>query len=180
MKPLCLTATLLLSLTLPSAATTIPAATGTALDGHTVILPRDLPGHATVLILGFSQHSADTTTAWEKQVRASLATTPGTESGIAFYDMPFLEDAPSLIRPFIIRSIRKQVPDIVKPNFVPLTSGQTAWKQASGFTSSAPDAAYVLLVDKAGNIRWHTHEPYSEALFTQLAQAARAIAAEAK
>jgi hypothetical protein len=176
MKPLCLTATLLLSLTLPSAATTIPAATGTALDGHTVILPRDLPGHATVLILGFSQRSADTTTAWEKPVRASLSNTPG----MAFYDMPFLEDAPSLIRPFIIRSIRKQVPDIVKPNFVPLTSGQTAWKQASGFTSSAPDAAYVLLVDKAGNIRWQTHEPYSDALFAQLSQAAKAIAAEGK
>jgi hypothetical protein len=113
-------------------------------------------------------------------VRASLVTSSGAKTGITFYDMPFLEDAPSLIRPLIIRSIRKQVPDIVKPNFVPLTSGQTAWKQATGFTPSAPDAAYVLLVDKAGNIRWQTHDPYSEALFAQLAQAARAIAAESK
>jgi len=179
MKPLCLTASLLIS-SLTATASTIPPATGTALDGHTVMLPRDLPGHATVLILGFSQHSADTTTTWEKQVRAALVTASGPKTDIAFYDMPFLEDAPSLIRPFIIRSIRKQVPDVVKPNFVPLTSGQSAWKQASGFTSSAPDAAYVLLVDKAGTIRWQTHEPYSEALFAQLAQAAHAIAAETK
>jgi len=180
MKSICLAATLLLCLTMHAAVTTIPAATGTALDGHTVILPRDLPGHATVLILGFSQHSADTTTTWEKQVRAALVTASGPKTDIAFYDMPFLEDAPSLIRPFIIRSIRKQVPDVVKPNFVPLTSGQSAWKQASGFTPAAPDAAYALLVDKAGNIRWQTHEPYSEALFAQLSQAARAIAAEAR
>lgn len=172
-----LTATFLLATAVPAfAANTIPAASGTALDGHNVTLPRDLSGHATVLILGFSQHSQDTTTAWEKPVRTSLVTTPG----INFFDMPFLEDAPSLIRPIIIRSIRKQVPDILKPNFVPLTSGQDAWKQATGFTKSAPDAAYVLLVDHSGKIRWQTHEPYSEALFAQLSQAAKAIAAEGK
>jgi hypothetical protein len=177
MKISFLTATLLAASALPAtAASIIPAASGTALDGHAVTLPRDLSGHVTVLILGFSQHSADTTTAWERPVRTSLVTSPG----ISFYDMPFLEDAPSLIRPIILRSIRKQVPDVVKPNFVPLTSGQNAWKQVSGFTKSAPDAAYVLLVDKSGTIRWQTHEPYSDALFAQLSQAAKAIAAEGK
>ncbi len=177
MKIFCLSALLLIAFALPSgAASIIPAASGTALDGHIVMLPRDLSGHATVLILGFSQRSADTTTAWEKPVRTALVTSPG----ISFYDMPFLEDAPSLIRPIILRSIRKQVPDLLKPNFVPLTSNQSAWKQVTGFTKSAPDAAYVVLVDKSGNIRWQTHEPYSDALFAQLSQAAKAIAAEGK
>lgn len=177
MKIFCITASLLIASALPvAAASIIPVASGTALDGHSVMLPRDLSGHATVLILGFSQHSADTTTAWEKPVRTSLVTSPG----ISFYDMPFLEDAPSLIRPLIVRSIRKQVPDVLKPNFVPLTSNQDAWKQASGFTKAAPDAAYVLLVDRSGNIRWQTHEPYSDALFAQLSQAAKAIAAEGR
>jgi len=177
MKPLCLTATLLLTLALPALATTIiPPATGTALDGHTVILPRDLPGHATVLILGFTQRSADATTAWEMPVRTSLANTPA----IGFYDMPFLEDAPSIIRPLIIRSIRKQVPDIVKPNFVPLTSGQSQWKQLTGFSKDAPDAAYVLLVDRNGQVLWQTHDPYTPARFAELSAATRKLASESR
>jgi len=157
-------------------ATGIPPSQGTALDGHSVILPRDLPGRATILIVGFSQHSANATTAWEKSVRNNLANQPS--PAIGFLDMPFLEDAPSLIRPLIVRAIRRQVPDIVKPNFVPLTSGEAAWKQTAGFTQDAPDAAYILLVDRAGQVRWQTHEPLSQARFDELAAAARTLAAQ--
>jgi hypothetical protein len=163
-------ATLLAAGNIPA---TIPASTGTALDGHIITLPRDL-NRATVLILGFSKDSADATTAWEKPVRTSLATNPA----IGFYDMPFLEDAPSFIRPLILRSIRKQVPDALKPNFVPLTSGQASWKQLTGFTKDAPDAAYVLLVDRSGQVLWQTHEAFNPTRFDELATAARKLAAE--
>jgi hypothetical protein len=89
--------------------------------------------------------------------------------------MPFLEDAPSFIRPLIVRAIRKQVPDVLKPRFVPLTSGESAWKQAAGFNPAAPDDAYVLLVDRSGRVLWQTHEPFSQTRFDQLATAARAL-----
>jgi hypothetical protein len=151
---------------------TIPSATGTALDGHIITLPRDL-NRATVLILGFSKNSSDNTTAWEKPVRTSLAT-----QSIGFYDIPFLEDAPSFIRPIILRSIRKQVPDALKPNFVPLTSGQSNWKQLTGFSKDAPDAAYVLLVDRSGQVLWQTHDPFTPARFNELATAARKLATQ--
>ena len=170
----CCISLILLAFSNTALAATIPAATGTALDGHTVSLPRDLSPRATILILGFSQHSQDATTAWEKPVRASLAITPA----IDFYDMPFLQDAPSLIRPIIVRAIRKQVPAALQPRFVPLTSGEPAWKQISGYTPTAPDAPYVLLVDHTGNVLWQTHEPYSLARFDQLAEAARRLAGQ--
>jgi hypothetical protein len=150
----------------------IPASTGTALDGHIITLPHDL-NRATVLILGFSKNSSDNTTAWEKPVRTSLATNPA----INFYDIPFLEDAPSFIRPLILRSIRKQVPDALKPHFVPFTSGQSDWKQLTGFTKDAPDAAYVLLVDHTGQVLWQTHAPFTPARFNELATATRQLAA---
>ena len=153
---------------------TIPASTGTALDGHSITLPRDL-NRATVLILGFSKDSSGATTAWEKPVRTTLAS-----QSIGFYDIPFLEDAPSFIRPFILRSIRKQVPDALKPNFVPLTSGQSSWKHLTGFTSAAPDAAYILLVDRSGQVLWQTHDPFTPARFEELATAARKLAADTK
>jgi hypothetical protein len=160
--------------TIPTA--TIPTATAIALDGHAVSLPRDLPGRATILILGFSQHSQTATTAWEKPIRTTLAAAPA----IGYYDIPFLEDAPSFIRPLILRSIRKQVPDPLKPNFLPLTSNEATWKQLTNFSPATPDAAYVLLVDRSGNIRWQTHEPFTPTHFEELATAARHLAAEAK
>jgi hypothetical protein len=173
--PLAALLTLALSATAAAPVATIPAATGTALDGRTITLPRDL-NRATVLILGFSKDSSDATTAWEKPVRTTLAVNPT----IGFYDIPFLEDAPSFIRPFILRSIRKQVPDALKPNFVPLTSGQSDWKHLTGFTSAAPDAAYVLLVDRTGQVLWQTHDPFTPARFEELASAARRLAADSK
>jgi len=169
----CCISLILLAFSNTALAATIPAATGTALDGHTVSLPRDLSPRATILILGFSQHSQDATTAWEKPVRTTLA-----GANIGFYDMPFLQDAPSLIRPIIVRAIRKQVPAALQPRFVPLTSGEPAWKQISGYTPTAPDAPYVLLVDHTGNVLWQTHEPYSLARFDQLAEAARRLAGQ--
>jgi hypothetical protein len=184
MKTLCYAITTAALLLPASAATTapslIPPAQGTALDGRSITLPRDLPGRASILILGFSQHSADSTTAWQKSVRSNLASnaTPGDRAAIGFLDMPFLEEAPSLIRPLIVRSIRKQVPDTVRPWFVPLTSGEAAWKQLSGFSAAAPDAAYVLLVDRSGQVRWQTHDAFSPARFAELATAARQLAAE--
>lgn len=165
-----------LLLTLSASAATIPPSTSTALDGHTLALPRDLPARATILILGFSQHSAATTTAWEKPIRSSLAAAPA----IGYLDMPCLEDAPAFIRPLILRSIRKQIPDALRPNFLPLTSNEAAWKQLTHFSPSAPDAAYILLVDRSGTIRWQTHEPFTPTLFADLSTAARNLAAESR
>ena len=92
--------------------------------------------------------------------------------------MPLLQDAPSFVRPLILRSIRKQVPDTLKPRFLPLTSNESAWKQAAHYTPSAPDAAYILLVDHSGTIRWQTHDPLTPTLFQQLTAATRQLATE--
>jgi hypothetical protein len=158
------------SSTCTALAASIPNTVGTTLDGQSIVLPRDLAPQATILILGFSQHSQDATTAWEKAVRASLS-----GPGITYFDIPFLEDAPRFVRPMILHAIRKQVPDIVKPRFLPLTSNEAAWKQAAGYADSAPDDAYVVLVDRSGSVRWHTHDACSPATMAQLTQSARAL-----
>jgi hypothetical protein len=173
MKLCALPAALLVTLaTTLSAATTIPTTTGTALDGHTLTLPHDLSTPATVLIVGFTRGSSDATTAWGKSIRTALATTPA----IDYYDIAFLQDAPSFIRPLILRNIRKQVPDALKPHFLPLTSNEAAWKQVVNFSPSAPDAAYVLLIDRSGNIRYLTHEPYTPTRLNDLSTSARTLA----
>jgi len=154
-----------------AAAPAIPITHGTALDGHAVSLPQDLK-QATVLILGFSRNSADATTAWEKAVHASLAA--------SYFDMPMLASAPAFVRPIIVHSIRKQVPNPIWPNFMPLTSDESGWKQAAGFSPAAPDAAYILLVDHTGAVHWQTHDPLTPDRLAQLGAEVRKLTSEAR
>jgi hypothetical protein len=165
-----------LSNTLSGAApATIPATRGTALDGHTVTLPHDLSA-ATILILGFSKNSEANSTAWEKAIIANLAAPPV----ITYFDIPILADAPSFVRPMILHSMRKQIPDALKPSFLPLTDNESAWKQAASYTASAPDAAYILLVDRTGVVRWQTHEAYNAVVVAQLSFAAKKLSSESR
>ena len=154
--------------------THIPAGPVTTLVNRTVTLPRELPGHATVLILGFGRHSKDATTAWEKPVRMQLAQPPT----IRFFDMAMLAEVPGFVRPMVIRLVRKAVPDVLKPNFVVLVDREDEWKRFAGYVPDQPEAAYVLLVDSTGAVRWSTHDAFTPAGFAQLTQATKQLAGE--
>ena len=159
-----------------ASAPTIPQTHVTALDGHRVSLPDQMPARATVLILGFGRHSQNATTAWEKPVRLQLAHLPV----VGFYDIAMISEVPSFARSWVISAIRKQVPDVLKPNFLPLTENEDAWKRFAGYTADQPDAAYVLVVDAQGILRWSTHGAYSPEGFAQLTERAQQVAAESK
>lgn len=135
-------------------------------------LPGQLPGRATVLILGFGRHSQEATTAWEKPVRLQLAHPPA----IGFYDMAMIAEVPGFIRPLVLRSIRRDVPDVLKPNFIPLMNEEDAWKRVAGYLPDQAEAAYVLLVDRSGRVRWSTHAAFTQSGFAQLTRAAQELA----
>ena len=145
-----------------------------ALDGHTVSLPSQLPGRATVLIIGFGRHSQDATTPWEKAVRLRLAHVPA----VGFYDMAMLAEVPAFLRSFVIGRIREAVPDVLKPNFIPLTEDEDRWKRTAGFDPAFAEAPYVLLVDRAGGVRWSSHAAFTEAGFAELSRAAQQLSTE--
>ena len=150
----------------------IPQTSVTALNGQPVSLPADLRVPGTILILGFGRHSQDATTAWERAVRTGLAR-PG---AIGFYDMAMLAEVPGFVRPFVVRSIKRAVPDVLKPQFLPLTENEDAWKRVAGYAADQPEAAYVLLVDRSGGVQWRTHAQFSDAGFAQLRDHANALA----
>jgi hypothetical protein len=143
----------------------IPATQSTALDGHLVQLPRDLYPGATVLVVGFSRESATPSSNWGKSLAPALTSMPS----VGVLQLPMLAEVPSLVRPIVLRSIRKEVPAFLQRNFIPLTSDEAAWKQLAGYDPHAPDAAYLLIVDKSGGIRWQTHAACSPALLAQVA-----------
>ena len=159
-----------------ASAQTIPTATVTALDGHAITLPRDLSNPATVLILGFGRNSKDATTAWEKPVRQQLAQ-PGS---VGFYDMAMLAEVPGFVRGMVIRSVKNDVPDVLKPNFLPLTSSESDWKRVAGYDPSQPEAAYIMLVDKAGRVQWSTHAAFTPAGFAELTERSKSLASQGR
>lgn len=150
----------------------IPETNAVTLTGQHLSLPKDLPERATVLIIGFGRHSQDATTAWEKPVRTQLA-----KSGsIGFYDIAMISEVPGFIRPMVLRAIKHEVPDVLKPNFLPLTNDEDAWKRVAGYAPDQPEAAYVLLVDHSGHVRWASHVAFSPASFADLRRASDDLA----
>ena len=142
----------------------IPSTTTLALDDHAVHLPQSLSAPATVLILGFGRHSQEATTAWERPVRTQL-TRPGM---LDFFDMAMLAEVPGFLRPLIIRRIQHEVPDVLKPHFLTLADNEDAWKRVAGYSPDQAEAAYVLLVDRTGRVRWSTLASFSPVLLEQL------------
>ena len=155
-----------------SAGAVIPPTDAVTLSGQHLSLPKDLPERATVLIIGFGRHSQDATTAWEKPVRTQLAR-PGS---IGFYDVAMIAEVPGFVRPMVLRAIKHQVPDVLKPNFLPLTGDEDAWKRVAGYVPDQPEAAYVLLVSRSGHVRWASHAAFTPSGLADLRRASEDLA----
>ena len=64
--------------------------------------------------------------------------------------------------------MRKGVPPDQRDNFLVVTTDDTAWKQWASY--SAPDDAYIVLVDKSAQPIWKTHGPFNQTLLDELKQ----------
>jgi hypothetical protein len=123
------------------------------LTGKDIVLPQDIHANYTILILGFSQKSSEPSRDWVKQIVPAFSS----DKNVAWYQMPVLASVPRLVRGIVIRAIKREVPDNIQPNFVPIYENEVQWKQAAGFEQ--PDDAYVLVVAHPATVVWKTHGP---------------------
>jgi len=145
-----------------ASAQTVPAGTAETITGKKIVLPDGVRGHVSIFIVGFSHKSKDLSDAWNKSIRQEFAQ----DHQLQVYQVAHLEGAPGIMRGMIVSSIRKGVPPAQQENFLVLTEGQNAWKQWVGF--SAPDDAYIVLVDKSGQSTWKTHGSFNDAALAEL------------
>ncbi len=155
----------LLVLALPVWSQTIPSITAKALDDSQVTLPKPSTQQIQILILGFSKKSGDICMPWGKRVSTELLLDPR----VNYYQLPHLEGVPGLVKPMILRGIRKDLTPQQQAHFAPLYDKQDEWKRLVNF--SAPDDAYIVLTDPEGRVIWQTHGVFSEALYTDLKKA---------
>ena len=140
-----------LSTAMISSPETIPVLHGRSFTDVQVELPADLRGKTGILLIGFSQKSSVQTKLWDEKLLRDF----GNDPHFAYYQCAVLADVPSLFRDHVVNSIRDKMPIAERAHFVPILQDASKWKNAAGY--SAPDDAYVLLVDGAGQIQWRTH-----------------------
>jgi hypothetical protein len=116
------------------------------------MFPDALRGHASVLIVSFSQSARDNVTAWYRRVNSDFKSSPA----VLYYEMPMLGGAPGFLRGAIVKKIKQDVAAPAQPHFVPVLDHEDQWKTVCGWSKQLPeDHTYILLVDGTGQVRFH-------------------------
>lgn len=140
----------------------IPPVKTKALNDTQVMLPIPGRGQVLVLVLGFSHKSADEIEVWGKH----LASDFHDNAHVAYYQMPELQGVPGLVKPMILRGMRKDIPEAEYPHVAPIYDRKKEWQDVVYF--SAPDDAYVLIATPDGLPMGRVHGPFSDEMYNEL------------
>src|SRR5579883_223830 len=140
MRPVLLMLAAMLSLNV-LCAEPIPVTKATTLSGRPLKLPADLTAPVNVLIVGFSQKSAEPMKETTIKLKQGFAGKP-----VPVYLLPNIAGAPGFVRGLIVRGMKSDTPKTEWDTFAPVTEKDKEWKRLAGFRG--PDDAYVLLVDR--------------------------------
>jgi hypothetical protein len=135
----------------------MPPLKGDLLSGQPGVLPDLAAGQTRLVILGFSYDSRFQVEAWSEKFRARY----GTAKDVTLFEVPMMGSAARLGRWFIDSGMRKNTPPALHGRVMTVYGGNDDWKTRVGF--SAPDDAYLVLIDQQGIVRWLAHGPVSEA-----------------
>lgn len=136
----------------------LPLLETTCLSGRQAKLPAEAQGKAALLIFGFSKASKENSMPWEKEVDADYAS----NSRCAVYVLADLSGAPGFIRGFIKSAMRSDCSPSLQDRFLILTKDSALWKKSVAYDATAPDDAYLLLLDPSGQISFLQHGPFKK------------------
>lgn len=140
----------------------MPALAGDLLSGKRAVLPDAAAGRTALVTLGFSYQSRFQVEAWAEKFRSRY----GTRTDVALFEVPMMGSAARLGRVFIDRGMRRNTPKELHDQVMTVYGGNDGWKTRVGFAD--PDAAYLLLIDGQGIVRWLAHGAPSEERLTEL------------
>lgn len=139
----------------------MPRIAGESLAGHRVELPDAARANIAVLIFGFSKASKVPTSAWAEQLGSDLSR----QTGFALYQLPVLEDVPRILRGVVISGMKKGVPATARDRFVPILEDEAELKRLVSYKE--PDDAYLVLLDRSGQIVAQRQGSFSATLCRQ-------------
>ena len=158
----------LVCLTSAVCAETLPQIEGENLMGRKIVLPEAAAGHRAILVIGFSHASQGQTKAWAERLDREFPN----PSMVTVYPLAVLEAVPRLIRGMVSHGIKSDTPKEQRDRFLLVYHQEAELKTAAGFT--APDDAYILLLDASGVIRWRFHGPVTDSSVAGIQKEAQA------
>ena len=160
---------LLLAVSALAAPTKLPRIKAQTLSGKHAVLPDDASGRVALLVFGFTHSSRTATLAWTKKVGEEFAK----DQEFALYDVAVVQDIPRLFRGLAERGMRSNVPAAQHDRFLLLRSDEQAWKKFVGYQQ--PADAYLVLLDRSGEVRDQWHGPFSISKDQKLAEEAQQL-----
>ena len=148
---------LILALTLSSDSAKFPVVTSANLEGRTFTLPRDFDGELNVVFVAFERRQQRDVDSWVPFVKSLVSRTPETE----YYEIPTIKRMVAPMRWMINRGMRGGIDDRgARARTITLYLDTEPFKRALGI--SAEQEIHVLVVDRAGNVRWRTAGAFSD------------------
>src|SRR5579871_269991 len=142
----------------------MPVLKGEFLTGRQAVLPEAACGRVPLLALGFTYNSRFAVEAWIGRFRKDF----GGKSQVTFYEIPMIGGMARLGKWFIDSGMRKGTPVKDHENVITVYGGTEPWKLRLGFKS--PDAAYLILLDQRGIIRWRHNGAFDEGSYKSLSE----------
>lgn len=92
---------------------------------------------------------------------------------VTVYPVAVLEAVPRLVRGMASHGIKGGTPKEQRDRFLLVYYQEAELKMAAGFT--APDDAYILLLDASGAIRWRFHGSVTDSAVAELQKEAQVV-----
>lgn len=162
----------LAALVLTAQSETLPRLKGETLADKPIVLPDDAHGKIALLVIGFTRKSSQATRAWGQRFNMDF----GSDQRYVRYQVAVLEEVPRLIRGMVTSGIRREIAAGEQEHFVTLFNTEADLKRFVAY--SAPDEAYLLLLDVKGEVRWRGHGLFREQDYAALQHAAKQFASE--
>jgi hypothetical protein len=131
-----------------------PKVTGSNLERKSFTLPGDLEGEHNLVILAFRRHQQMLVDTWMFLARHLEQRHPG----FVAYELPVIESRSKLSQWLIDAGMRAGIADeSLRERTITLYVNKTAFLQSLDVDDES--TIYALLVDRKGNVLWHTSGP---------------------
>lgn len=152
-----------------SSGTRLPEMKGEYLTGRKAALPEQSAGKVALLALGFTYDSRFAVEAWVKRFRAEFGKNPG----VTFYEVPMIGGMAMMGKWFIDSGMKRGTPKEDHEHVITVYGGTGAWKERVGYKEK--DAAYLILVDAGGVVRWRFAGKFDEGGYRELSGVVRSL-----
>jgi len=147
----------------------LPQLKGQFLTGRNAVLPDAAGGRVALLALGFTYESRFAVEDWIRHFRKDF----GENQEVTFFEIPMIGGLARMGKWFIDSGMRKGTPKADQENVITVYGGVDAWKERVGFGD--PKAAYLILIDKSGVIRWRHSGAFEETQYQALESAVKGL-----